>query len=211
MKIVVFGATGGVGKHLLELALAQGHEVTAFARNPAAVTGKDPKLKVVQGDARDAAAVAAAVAGQDVVVSTLGPSGRDPKKNGSMTICSEATPHILAAMKQHGVRRFLCVSSVGIGDSKAHAGFLLNKIFAPLFLKEPFADKEKQEAQVMATDLDWIIIRPSGLHDGPAKGKYKVAMNGPVPARIARADVADFLVKQLTGTEYVRKAPSIGG
>ena len=215
MKVVVFGATGPTGVRAVEQALAKGHEVTAFVRTPSKMTLKHERLRVVQGDALDPAAVERAVAGHDAVISCLGARNRSGAGAPPKDIDFRATENILAAMRKHGARRLIVQSSVGVGDSKQIPGFgsfVFNKILMPLFLKEVFAAKEAQEQVIRDSNLDWVIVRPTGLKDGTPRGRYKVTTDlTPVPSFISRADVAAFMVDQLTSDQYLRKAPAIGG
>src|SRR5215218_7904292 len=111
-------------------ALEQGHEVTALARNPSAVAPEDPRLRVLQGNALDASEVEAAVAGQDAVLSALGTRSSRPT-----TLFSESTHNVISAMNKHGVRRLVCITGIGVGDSKGHVGFLYDRIIRPFVVK----------------------------------------------------------------------------
>ncbi len=201
MKLIVFGATGGTGQQVVAQALVQGHTVTAFARRPEAVTTHHANLTVVQGDIIDPAAVAAAVAGHDVVISALG-------TRGGPAVLPEGTRNILEAMQAHGVRRSLWVSSFGAGDSLKQMGWLAQNLIVKGFLRQAIVEKNAQETIIMASSGDWIIARPGGLTDGPLTGAYRVTGPGDKVGRpsISRSDVADFLLKNLTDTRYVRCA-----
>jgi uncharacterized protein YbjT (DUF2867 family) len=206
MKIVIFGATGRTGRHLVDQALALGHEVLAFARDPSAITTRNERLRVATGDVLDPEAVETALAGQKAVICALGPRGTKPG-----TLASAGTSHIIRAMERHGVRRLVCQSAVGVGDSKGQGGPILNWIVLPFFLKHVYADKERQEAAIRDSTLDWIIVRPQRLLDQPATGKWRVSLDGsPVGRGIARADVAAFILAQLEDDRYLRKTPVIG-
>ncbi len=201
MKLIVFGATGGTGQQLVTQALAQGHQVTAFARRPEAVTNRNPALTVVQGDILDKEAVREAVAGQDVVLSALG-------TRSGPAVLPEGTRAILEAMKEHGVQRSLWVSSFGAGDSLKQMGWLAQTLIVKGLLRQAIEEKNAQERIIMASDGDWIIARPGGLTDGPLTGQYRVTGPGDKVGRpaISRADVADFMLKNLTDTQYVLQA-----
>lgn len=206
MKLAIFGATGGTGQELVAQALAQGHEVTAFVRNPAKLPLTHERLRVIAGDVTDAAAVAQAVAGQDAVLSALG----SPNLQAN-TVLSDGTRHIIAAMEANGVRRFVCETSLGVGDSHGQPGFMFTHVAVPLFLKHAMADKEIQEKYIKASNLDWIIVRPGGLTDGPRTSEYRHGLAKDISGRIARADVAEFMLKQLTDDTYLRQTPAIAG
>ena len=113
-------------------------------------------------------------------------------------------------MDKHGVRRLVCITGVGVADSKGHVGFLYDRIILPFVLKNVYEDKERQEEAIKRSDLDWVIVRPARLTDEPAKGEYGVFLGGSYTAKtISRADVAAFMLAQLTDDTYVRKTPVI--
>jgi putative NADH-flavin reductase len=203
MKLLVFGATGGSGRQIVEQALAMGHEVTAFARNPAAVRTEHPNLKVMQGDALDAASVSQAIAGQDAVLYAIGINRRS-----TMTVCAESTRHIIAAMKEHGVRRFVCLSAYGASETKDTA--LYSKVLRA-FIGKRVEDKDRQEELVRESDLDWVLVRPPLLTNGARRGRYRAGFDIPIKlfSSVSRADVAEFMLKQLTDDTYLRQAPTI--
>jgi putative NADH-flavin reductase len=207
MKLLVFGATGGTGREIVAQALEQGHAVTAFVRNPAAITTKHERLRLAQGDVLDYPSVEAAVQGQDAVLSALGV--RKLRKN---TILSDGTKKIIRAMDQHGVKRFVCDSSLGVGDSKGQLGWVFNVFLIPLLLRNVFRDKEVQEQYVKQSNLDWIIVRPGAFIDGPRTGVYRSGFSSTdrtIRGKISRTDVADFMLKQLSDDTYLRKTLGI--
>ena len=202
MRLLVFGATGGTGRALLEQGLAQGHQMTAFVRNPAALEAR-PGLTIIQGDVTEAAAVGRAVAGHEAVLSALGPRG------GQYGVLPGGVQNIVAAMSQAGVRRLMHVSSFGVGDSLAQMGWVARQIVVPLFLRKALDEKEIEEGIIRASDLDWIIARPGGLEDGPRTGVYRCITDPREKVgqpRIARADVADFMLQNLADERFVRRA-----
>jgi putative NADH-flavin reductase len=201
VKVLIIGATGGTGRILLEKAVEQGHEVTALARDPSAVAPRDHRPRVLRGNVLDPDAVEAAVAGQDAVLSALGTRSTKPT-----TLFSESTRNVISAMDKHGARRLVCITGIGVGDSKGHVGFLYDKIIRPFVVKNVYEDKERQERAIRQSDLDWVIVRPARLTDEPAKGEYRVYLGGSYTAKtISRADVAAFMLAQLTDDTYVRK------
>jgi putative NADH-flavin reductase len=207
MQLVVFGATGGTGRELVKQALGHAHSVRAFVRNPERLKLVHHRLEVVTGDVHDAAAVGAAVAGQDAVLCALGVNERKPN-----TILSDAMRTLVGAMATQGVRRLLFVSSLGVGDSAGQLGPLYNRILLPLLLKEIFADKETAEAVVRESPLDWTIVRPARLTDARLTGKYRSgpdAAHGRWFPKIARADVADFMLNALERNLFVRETPGL--
>lgn len=200
MKVLVLGAGGKTGGATVQLAAAAGHQVTAFVRRagdyraPAGVT-------VTEGDATDVDAVAAAVAGQDAVIDTIG--GKTPYKS-NITLEDDVAKAVVAAMQRHAVRRLLVTSSLGVGDSTANStGFL--RILLKTFLRGSSADKAAMERDVTASGLDWTIARPAVLTDGPARGDVRVfdPTTGEKAHKIARADLAGWLVAHLDDRAYV--------
>ena len=201
MKLLIFGATGGTGRQCIDQALAQGHQVTAFVRQPAALAVQHPDLTIIQGDITDQDAVQRAIPGHDVVISALG-------TRGGPAVLPEGTRNILEAMASHGVRRSLWVSSFGAGDSLQQMGWLSQTLIVKGLLRQAIQEKNAQEQIILASGGDWIIARPGGLTDGPLTGTYRVTGPGDKVGRpsISRADVADFMLKNLTDDRYVRKA-----
>ncbi|MBF6595568.1 MAG: SDR family oxidoreductase [Thermaceae bacterium] len=194
MKLVVFGASRGVGRQVVEQALGAGQSVTAFVRSADALSSR-PHLAIVQGDALDSDSVFRAVQGQDAVIVALG-SGND---NGG-DVRSQGTANIVQAMQKLMVKHLVVVSSFGVGDS--HKGPIA--AMAWLFLRKALEEHERQEKVVMGSGLDWTIVRPTGLTNDPKTGKYQVGKSG--GGRISRADVADFILKALGDSSYLGKA-----
>ena len=128
------------------------------------------------------------------------------------TTISEGTRNIVRAMERAGVKRFVFESSLGVGDSKWKMGIVHNVVSIPLFLRNVFADKEAQEQIITSSGLDWVIVRPAVLTNGPSRNVFRVGSNVGnwfVPSRISRADVATFMLAQLTGGEYLRRTPGL--
>jgi putative NADH-flavin reductase len=193
MKLVVFGATGGIGALVVEQALAAGHEVTAVARRPEAITLRHKCLQVVRGDVLDAESVRNAVIGKDVVVSAVGARDRGPT-----TVYSEGNANIMRAMQAAHVRRIFCISASGLDP-----GIWWQKIAAKLFLwrllKHMYTDLVLMEKEVSASNLDWTILRPPKLTNAPRTGQYQSVVNQQLThgSKISRADVADYIVTHL--------------
>jgi len=206
MKILIIGATGGTGQILLDKALEQGHQVTALARNPSAVASRDYRPRVLQGNALDPEAVEPAVAGQDAMLSALGTRSRKPT-----TLFSASTANLIDAMKKHGVRRLVCLTGIGAGDSKGHGGFLYDRFLLPFVVRNQYADKDRQEEIIKRSGLEWVIVRPARLTNEPAKGEYRIFLSGDSyrATTISREDVAAFMLAQLTEDRYVHHAPVI--
>jgi putative NADH-flavin reductase len=220
MRLVSFGPTGGTGRRLVERAIAEGHEVTALVRNPSRMRARHRRLKVIVGDAFDAAKVREAVAGNEAVNSVLGsrqPSNPlHPRRPGDPHgPVSAGSANIISAMKELGLRRFVCQTAWGVGESTQDPGFagaFFMKVLVPPLLREEYAEKEAQEKLLRESDLEWIIVRPMILTNGPWTNDYRVGVDLKPGRRpyISRADVADFLMKQLADDKFVHKTPAIG-
>lgn len=202
MKLTIFGASSATGRLLVEKALAEGHDVTAFVRDPAKLSTAHERLTVTAGDALNSAQVEAAVAGRDAVLSALGPKGKP------MVMAAESTRHILGAMEKHGVRRLVVVSVAGVPVPQDQRGFDLIGALIQLALKDVFADRENQLAALEASAVDWVAVRVPRLTDEAGNGSAR-AFFGKVSPRfsITRADLADFMLKQLTDDRWLRQAP----
>ncbi len=215
MKVLIFGATGATGRCLIEQALVLGYEITAFARNPSAIPQgglrnalalqHERRLSVVRGDVVEPASVDAAMVGQDAVLCALG-----VKSLSATTVLSTGMKNIIAAMEKSGTRRIVCESSLGVGESRNQASFVFGKIIMPLFLKGVFDDKARQERELRQSNLDWVIVRPAQLTNGPRSGGYSVVTdNSKVGKQISRADVAAFMLEQLTDERYLKQTVAI--
>ena len=206
MKITIFGATGGTGRHVVEQAGAAGHDVTAVVRDAARLApGAD--LTVVTADVMDPDAIAPAIAGRDAVLTAIGAAGRGPT-----TVQTDSTAAIVAAMRQTGVRRLVCVSNSGMhtdGDgpfTKALVKPLLRRV-----LRHGFSDMRGMEDLVTATDLEWTIVRPPRLTNGRATGAYRTEVGRNVRGgmQVSRADLADCVLRSLTEPSWSRATVSV--
>lgn len=210
MNIVIFGANGATGRLLTKQAVASGHVVTAVTRHPDAFPLRHERLRVVRGDVFDLASVEQAVAGQDAVLSTLGvPFSRKP-----ITVYSRGMTHIVQAMNHSGVRRLVCVSSSAVGtDHDTGGGFVFDKIMQPAIIstigRTTYADMARMETLVMKSQLDWTIVRPSGLFETPAVTDYQVAETHIRGRFTSKADLADCMLQQLTTDQYLRKVVAV--
>ena len=205
MKLIIFGSTGTVGRHIVTQALKQGHAVTAFSRKPEVLDITHVNLTHATGDVLDAECVAKAVQGHEIVVCALGAGMKG-------TVRSVGTAHIIQAMERHGIRRLICQSTLGIGDSYGNLNFFWRYIMFGMLLRLAFADHVAQENLVVKSNLDWTIIRPGAFTDGPATGKYKHGFSAHetnLSLDISRADVAGFILKQLEDKTYLRQAPGL--
>jgi len=205
MRIAVFGANGPTGRLLTAQAVEAGHEVTAITRNPDAFPLRHGQLRVVGADVNDREAVGAAVAGQDAVLSSLGvPYSRQP-----ISVYSAGTGNIMLAMEEHGVRRLVAVSSSQTDPTLGpHGGFFVDRVAGPIvgyFGRTLYADMARMEEAVSASDLDWTIMRPSGLFGTDRVTDYRMAeayLNG---SYTSRADLANSMLYQLGHDTYLRK------
>ncbi len=204
MKVIVFGGTGSIGRLVVEQAIEQGDDVTLFTRDRTAVGHPDPRVHVVEGNVFDAQALAPVVAGHDAVVITLG-GGR---KGG---VRARGTAAIIEAMQATEVRRLVVQSTLGVGDSREQLNFFWKRLMFGLLLRGAYADHVEQERQTRASGLDWTIVRPGSFTDGPRTGSYRRGF-GPqekTTLKVSRADVAEFVVEQLTDDTWLRQAPSL--
>jgi putative NADH-flavin reductase len=205
MKILILGATGATGQLIVRDATASGHYVVALARSKA--SSNLPGAEVIEGDARDEGTLARALNGCDAVVSALG-TGMGLREVDLLTVATRA---LVAAMTRTGVRRLVCISALGVGDSRNHGGFVFDRLFQPLLLGPAYKDKERQEAAIRASSLDWVIVRPAMLTNGAARGRIRATTDlaGVNGGKIARADVAQFVLEQLTTDTWLRQTPVI--
>lgn len=208
MRILVIGATGGTGRQFVRQALDLGHEVTALVRKPKKLKIEHPRLRVAKGNVLDYASVESAMQGQNAVVCALG-----TKRFFFPTrTLSEGTRNILRAMKACHAPRLICESSLGLGSSVGRLGVLFTFFVVPVILPFIFWDKIRQEKLIEESDADWLIVRPGVLTNADARGVYR---HGPNlgnflwTVRISRADVADFMVKQLTDDSLLGTAQAV--
>lgn len=209
MKVLVLGATGGTGREIVREAQARGHSLTALVRSPEralALSG----VHLVTGDARDEAALLKALEGCEGVISALG-TGVSPFKE--VTLLSTATKALIAAMQVSGTKRLVCITGMGVGDSRGHGGILYDRVIQPLLLAKVYEDKERQEELVRASALDWVLVRPTVLNNKAGTGQIRVLTNlsGFHGGTISRKDVARFVVDQLVERTWLGKTPLISG
>ncbi|MBD1426196.1 SDR family oxidoreductase [Sphingobacterium arenae] len=206
MNIIVFGATGTVGTEIVKQALEKGYDVTAFLRNPEKMTSLNhPNLRVYTGDVTNAEEVKNAVKNHDAVFCALG-DGRIGK------IRALGTLNIVHAMNSVSVRKLICLSTLGIGDSYGNLNFIWKHIMFGMLLKKAFNDHKLQEEYIRNSDLDYTIVRPSALTDGAITRGYAIGFDEKykkLNLKISRADVADFMLRQLHRDDYLKKAVSI--
>lgn len=209
MKLAVFGGTGKTGIPFVEAALAAGHDVTALARTPSKMTMQHPQLNVIQGDALRAEDVEKTIAGADAVVSLLGHTRGTPTPDNMQTV---AMGLITEAMKRHGVRRLVSLTGAGVSAPQDqpklpnHIISFLLKTISPKVLK----DAQDHVAVIQRSGVDYVIVRGPMLTDAPRVGSYRVGWVGVnTGARIPRADLADFMLKQVTDNQFVGQMPMV--
>lgn len=210
VRITVFGANGPTGRLLTGQALSAGHQVTAVTRQPASFPLTHDQLGVVGGDVLDPEAVDAVVAGRDAVLSTLGV----PPARGPITTYSQGAGTIVAAMERHRVRRLAVVSSSGVDPHPySDAGFLFNRVLLPYLTRvlgrTLYDDMRRMEDLVAASDLDWTVVRPSGLFHLPAVTDYTVTEGHADGRFTARVDLAACLLALAEGNGHLRTAVSV--
>ena len=206
-KILVLGATGGTGRLIVKEALARGFSVRVLVRSAAKASGLEG-AEVFIGDARDEAALRKALDGRDAVVSALG-TPVSPFKE--VTLLSSATKALVNAMKATGVSRLVCITGMGAGDSAGHGGFAFDRLVLPALLRKVYVDKNRQEAIIRDSGLDWVLVRPSVLNDKPAKRGIRALtdLSGFHGGTIARADVANFVLDQVHTDTWLGRSPLI--
>lgn len=205
MRIIIFGSTGSIGRQLVSQALEQGHTVTAFARNASKISQQHENLSITLGDVMDPASVESAIKGHEAVLCSLG-AGRKG------TVRSEGTRNIINAMEKLGVRRLICQSTLGVGESWDNLNFFWKYVMFRFLLHPAYIDHVRQEQYVRQSHLDWTIIRPGAFTNGEHTGIYRhgFSTNDTTPKlKISRADVADFMLKQFSDNTYLRKTPGV--
>lgn len=196
-KIIVFGATGGTGRQVVEQALQSEYQVTVVARNPDAFPLRYAQLTVIRGDVLQPDTFQQAMSGQDVVISCLGSQKREPT-----SLYSEGIQNIADAMQQAGVDRLLCLSAIAV-EVPPHGSWLIKLVTKHILqrlFKHLYADMLRMEEFLRGSSLNWTVVRPPQLTDGKPTGCYRTTLNEPIrnPTKISRADLAHYLLSHLT-------------
>lgn len=210
MKIVIFGANGKTGTFLTEQALAKGHIVTAYIRRSGSLVLQNPNLKVITGNLNDSNKLKEAITGSEAVLSTLG--------GGSLTRHSteiiSGIDNIVTLMEAEGVNRFIYLSSLGAGESRFVMRRLIRFFIADIMLRVPLADHTTNEERIAKSNLQYTLVRPAGLTNGPKTGRLKHGNQKAIlkgNPRISRANVASFMLDQLSDTSYLNTGVWIYG
>ncbi len=207
MRLFVLGASGGVGSCLLEQATARGHGVTAQTRDARKLHATEA-IHVVAGSPTDETFLRQSLGGHDAVVLCTGVD-----TIGRTTVFSDAMKAIIPAMEATGVRRLVAVTGIGAGDTKGHGGWFYNRVVYPLFTRNRYADKDRQEAMIERTNLDWTIVRPAPFSARAAAGPLQIFTDIPPGLQlrsITRAEVAAFILDILESGGLIRQKPFIG-
>ena len=206
MNLLIFGATGSVGRHIVRQALEAGHRVTAFARDPTKVGILHERLTIVQGNVMEPALVDQAIPSHEAVLAALG-----SQPWNTHNVRSEGNRLIVRAMVRTGIRRLVSLSTLGAGDSWKSLPLKYRILFRTI-LRKAFADQEAQERHIMQSPLDWVIVRPGEFIEGDRTGMYRhgfAVTDNTITATISHADVADFMLKQVADDTYLRKTPGL--
>jgi putative NADH-flavin reductase len=208
MKIALFGGTGRTGRPFIDQALAQGHQITALVRDPAKLTVQNPNLTVVKGDVTNPADVQRVVQGADAVVLAIGHTGKSTPR----TMMAQAATNVVNAMKAAGVKRVITLTGAGVSAPQDKPGFVdhVFKFLLKTINPDVLADSENHAHIIGASGLDYTIVRGPRLTEGPHTGRYQVGWAGQgMKTQISRADVADFMLKQVTARDYIGLMPMV--
>jgi len=208
-KVLIIGASRGTGLETVKAALRAGHMVRALARSAASIPINDAGLDKVTGDALDSEIIRKALHDRDVAIQTLGVDISPRAVFERTTLFSLSTRILVDAMKAVGMKRLIAVTGLGAGDSRGHGGFLYDAVAFPLLLKRVYEDKDGQEWIIRSSGLDWTIVRPGLLANGPATDNYRV-LTEPSDWRfgvITRANVADFIIRQIDDHALIGATP----
>ena len=207
-KLLVLGATGGTGRHVVSQALELGHEVTVLVRDPSRLTTASPRLRVVTGSVTDSPEpLTEAIRGQDAVISALG-VGNSLKSGG---LIARSVPVLVQAMRSSGVRRVVFTSAYGVGPTFGEAPFI-PRLFMRTLLRDLYQDKAAGEEVMQRSGLDWTLVYPVTLTDGARTSRYRAGEHLGLRGfpTVSRADVAEFLLKQVEDATYLRRRVLIG-
>ena len=208
-KVLILGASRGIGLETVKAALLAGHSVRALARSAASIPIQNPALEKMPGNALDSSTIRGGLESVDAVVQTLGVDIASRSIFERTTLFSQSTRILVDAMKIAGVKRLIAVTGLGAGDSRGHGGIVYDSVVFPLLLKRVYDDKDVQEWIIGSSGLDWTIVRPGLLTNRPATGRYRIltAIEDWRFGVISRADVADFIVRQIDDRKLIGATP----
>ena len=208
-KVLVIGASRGIGLETVKALLARGYDVRAFARSASTIPLDDERLEKVDGDALDRHDIDGALQGVDAVIQSLGVTFGPQMVLQGTTLFSKSSRVLVDAMRAKGVMRLIAVTGLGAGDSRGHGGLLYDALIFPLVLKRVYDDKDVEEQIVRASGLDWTIVRPGLLTSGGATGRYRVLTDAKSwrGGAISRADVGEFLTRLVEDRSYIGQTP----
>jgi uncharacterized protein YbjT (DUF2867 family) len=211
--IVIIGASRGIGLEAVKASLAAGYTVRALARSADVIALNDRRLEKIRGDARDKAPIVQALEGASAVIQVLGVPITPTTVLQGTTLFSQASRVLVEGMRSTGVRRLIAVTGIETGDSRGCAGLIHARVLFPLILQRIYDDKSAQERIIKASGLDWTIVRPGILTNGPATGRYLVLTDTKSwrGGFISRRDVADFLVRQIADDTNIGRCPLLIG
>jgi uncharacterized protein YbjT (DUF2867 family) len=217
MKVLVFGSTGGSGRAAVEHLVAQGHEVSAFSRRADATGEAFQGVTIIRGDVMNLADVERAVQGQDAVIVTLG-IRENPLRvrllgpaRTPLDVRSTGTRHVIEAMRRQRVRKLVVQTSYGVGETRDRLSFV-DKLFFELLLKPQIADTERQNADVAASGLDWVLVQPVHLTDAFDDGMPFVSTAGETGVmKVSRNSVGRFLARAASSSDFVGKSVALSG
>jgi putative NADH-flavin reductase len=211
--IIIIGASRGIGLEAVKAALTAGYTVRALARSAHTIAVNDARLEKICGDALDMAAIVRALDGVDTVIQALGVPITPMTVLKGTKLFSDASRVLVEAMRIAGVQRLIAVTGLETGDSRGTAGFLHARVLFPLILQRIYDDKSAQEEIIRSSGLDWTIVRPGILTDGPATGRYQVLTDAKSRRGgfISRRNVADFLIRQITDETNIGRTPLLIG
>jgi putative NADH-flavin reductase len=203
MKIAIFGASGKTGHHLVKQSLSAGHNVTALVRNPVGLGIDHADLKCVMGDLFNPLTVQSVIQDADAVISVIG-----ARKGGVSNMCTQGIKIIIEAMNAKGVKRLIALSAYGASETQ-NASFFIR--FVRSAISEKMRDKDSMEELVRTSTTDWTLIRPPMLTNGNPKEKYQAGLKlkPGITGRIARADLAAFILKVLEDKKFIHQAPAV--
>ena len=207
MRVLVITSEKRVRRQLVEQAQAEGHQVTTLEKKAPRRWFRQAKHRVIVGDVLQESSLGAAVQGQEAVVCWL----TEAATRKPTTYLWEGTANLIRAMEKHGLRRLVCITACGTGESRGHCGFLHDKIIQPLFLKQVYEDRDRQEELIRGTQLEWVIVRPARLTNQRPRGQYMVLtdLRNFKASRIALLDAVEFTLKQLSSNFYLFQTPLV--